>query len=68
MKQPFGKQWAKILWEAGARKNWKGFRIPSFKLTERNAIRHPDARRNDKSADIPKHFRSYQKRYQSVDL
>lgn len=53
-----GRAWGNMLRQVG-----KGFRTPSFKLTERNAKAHPESRRNDKQTGISKAARSYKARY-----
>lgn len=55
-------RYAEFLWEVGAIAK-RGFRVPSFKLTMNNALKHPDARRRDKQNGVPKAFRQYQQRY-----
>lgn len=57
----FLQKWAEGMRAIGA-KTGKGFRIPSFKLTQSNALRHPESRRNDKPG-VGKAGRQYHARY-----
>lgn len=60
-----GKVWGQMLRVAAIKMNGKGFRTPSFKLTERNATKYPESRRNDKKGTT-KYGRGYHNRYNSV--